>query len=80
MLNNPSFIFIKSFLKISPFSILTLFRSAYYKGFLKILNLFLMILTEKRNVLYTFFSQIPVDESCMSDYNSIIKSINTLKH
>ena len=26
------------------------------------------------------FSQIPVDESCMSDYNSIIKSINALKH
>lgn len=55
MLNNPSFIFIKSFLKISPFSILTLFRSAYYKGFLKISNLFLMILTEKMSVLYTFF-------------------------
>ena len=49
------FIFIKSFLKISPVSILTLFYPAYYKGFLKILNLFLMILTEKRNVLYTFF-------------------------
>lgn len=79
MLNNPSFIFIKSFLKISPFSILTLFRSAYYKGFLKILNLFLMILTKKECPLHIFF-QIPVDESCMSDYNSIIKSINALKH
>ena len=79
MLNNPSFIFIKSFLKISPFSILTLFRSAYYKGFLKILNLFLMILTKKECPLH-IFSQIPVDESCMSDYNSIIKSINVLKH
>ena len=54
MLDNPSFIFIKSFLKISPVSILTLFCPAYYKGFLKILNLFLMILT-KRSVLYTFF-------------------------
>ena len=79
MLNNPSFIFIKSFLKISPFSILTLFRSAYYKGFLKILNLFLMILT-KKGVSFTHFSQIPVDETCMSDYNSIIKSINALKY
>ena len=55
MLDNPSFIFIKSFLKISPVSILTLFCPAYYKGFLKILNLFLMILTEKMSVLYTFF-------------------------
>lgn len=80
MLDNPSFIFIKSFLKISPFSILTLFRSAYYKGFLKILNLFLMILTEKKECPLHIFSQIPVDESCMSDYNSIIKSINVLKH
>lgn len=80
MLDNPSFIFIKSFLKISPVSILTLFYPTYYKGFLKILNLFLMILTEKMSVLYTFFLQIPVDESCMSDYNSIIKSINALKH
>ena len=68
MLDNPSFIFIKSFLKISPVSILTLFYPAYYKGFLKILN------------LLHIFSQIPVDESCMSDYNSIIKSINALKH
>ena len=80
MLNNPSFIFIKSFLKISPVSILTLFCPAYYKGFLKILNLFLMILTEKNECPLHIFSQIPVDESCMSDYNSIIKSINALKH
>lgn len=78
MLDNPSFIFIKSFSKNLRFPILTLFCPVYYKGFLKILNLFLMILTEKRSVLYTFF-QIPVDESCMSDYNSIIK-INALKH
>ena len=80
MLDNPSFIFIKSFLKISPVSILTLFYPAYYKGFLKILNLFLMILTEKNECPLHIFSQIPVDESCMSDYNSIIKSINALKH
>lgn len=80
MLDNPSFIFIKSFLKISPASILTLFYPAYYKGFLKILNLFLMILTEKNECPLHIFSQIPVDESCMSDYNSIIKSINALKH
>lgn len=67
MLNNPSFIFIKSFLKISPFSILTLFRSAYYKGFLKI-----------SNYIYTF-SKFVVDESPICDYNSIIKSVDTLK-
>ena len=56
MLDNPSFIFIKSFLKISPVSILTLFCPAYYKGFLKILNLFLMILTNKGVSFTQFFS------------------------
>ena len=56
MLDNPSFIFIKSFLKISPVSILTLFCPAYYKGFLKILNLFLMILTKKVVSFTHFFS------------------------
>lgn len=56
MLDNPSFIFIKSFLKISPVSILTLFCPAYYKGFLKILNLFLMILTKKEVSFTHFFS------------------------
>lgn len=56
MLDNPSFIFIKSFLKISPVSILTLFCPAYYKGFLKILNLFLMIFTKKGVSFTHFFS------------------------
>lgn len=56
MLDNPSFIFIKSFLKISPVSILTLFCPAYYKGFLKIINLFLMILTKKGVSFTHFFS------------------------
>ena len=73
------FYFHKILSKNLSVSILTLFCPAYYKGFLKILNLFLMILTEK-GMSFTHFSQIPIDESCMSDYNSIIKSINALKH